>query len=178
VEELEETLKNHRFHVDKLELLTRLLDNNRIPPDSIDEIKDFVELYLECFQDDDFYVDLDFYEVLELDKIGVRNSRVEDVEEKVAPRKKTSAWRWWLGCVDGCARPGPRADVSSWFGHDACAAKTPKKSKSKVGGGVNSLISGITGRGRSKKSSATTAAPAPAPVPSAPTPVKATSLST
>ena len=53
--------------------MTRLLDNNNMDVETIDSIKEDVELYIECNGDEDFYVDLDCYEVLDLENIeGVR----------------------------------------------------------------------------------------------------------
>lgn len=70
MEDLEERARNHRFHMEKLELLIRLLDNNAISPAQIEEIKEEVDLYLDNYQDEDFYVDLDMYEVLDLENAG------------------------------------------------------------------------------------------------------------
>ena len=78
MEDLEERARNHRFHMEKLELLIRLLDNNAISPAQIEEIKEEVDLYLDNYQDEDFYVDLDMYEVLDLENAGaVSGSRAD-----------------------------------------------------------------------------------------------------
>lgn len=44
--ELAEALGNHRFHVEKMELLERLLENEVVEPSDIDNIKDDIQYYL------------------------------------------------------------------------------------------------------------------------------------
>lgn len=44
---LEAVIRSHRFHIDKLEAVTRLLDNESLQPDDVDALKDDVEYYVE-----------------------------------------------------------------------------------------------------------------------------------
>jgi hypothetical protein len=44
---VEGVISNHRFHIDKLEAITRLLDNDAVDPDDVDALKDDVEYYVE-----------------------------------------------------------------------------------------------------------------------------------
>jgi CCR4-NOT transcription complex subunit 3 len=44
---LEDSITRHKLHLIKLELILRLLDNGGLSPDEVNEVKDFVEDYIE-----------------------------------------------------------------------------------------------------------------------------------
>ena len=44
---LQEVIKGHTFHIEKLEAVTRLLDNESLSPDDVDALKDDIEYYVE-----------------------------------------------------------------------------------------------------------------------------------
>jgi CCR4-NOT transcription complex subunit 3 len=44
---LEDSITRHKLHLIKLELILRLLDNGGLSPDQVNEVKDFVEDYIE-----------------------------------------------------------------------------------------------------------------------------------
>jgi CCR4-NOT transcription complex subunit 3 len=66
-EELEEQLEQHQFHTSSLEKIIRLLDNDKLTAEEVDDIKEDVEYYVNENDDDDFMFDDETYEVLELD---------------------------------------------------------------------------------------------------------------
>lgn len=73
ISQLEVLDKRHKWHITKLEQVTRLLDNDALVPKDIDEIKDDVEYYLEANMEADFmenYGEDDVYEPLRLDSFG------------------------------------------------------------------------------------------------------------
>ena len=73
VEQLTTLLEKHRDHVQKLETLLRMLDNETVDINQIKDIKDDVEHYIENCQDPDFienemiYDDIDGLEEMLLD---------------------------------------------------------------------------------------------------------------
>ncbi|XP_053200255.1 CCR4-NOT transcription complex subunit 3-like isoform X2 [Panonychus citri] len=67
VEELKNWLEKHRYHINQLETLMRMLDNDTVDVDQIKKIKDDVEYYIESCQDPDFEENEYIYEDLELD---------------------------------------------------------------------------------------------------------------
>ncbi|CAM8917030.1 unnamed protein product [Rhodiola kirilowii] len=68
---LETSISRHKAHIMKLELILRLLDNDELSPEHVNDAKDFLEDYVERNQEDfDEFSDVDgLYEELGLDKV-------------------------------------------------------------------------------------------------------------
>uniref|UniRef100_A0A3Q3ECJ9 CCR4-NOT transcription complex subunit 3 n=1 Tax=Hippocampus comes TaxID=109280 RepID=A0A3Q3ECJ9_HIPCM len=72
IDELKRLIERHRFHIRMLETILRMLDNDSVPVDAIQKIKDDVEYYIDSSQDPDFeeneflYDDLDLEDIREL----------------------------------------------------------------------------------------------------------------
>ncbi|XP_021725144.1 general negative regulator of transcription subunit 3-like isoform X2 [Chenopodium quinoa] len=68
---LETSISRHKAHVMKLELILRLLDNDELSAEHVNDVKDFLEDYLERNQEDfDEFSDVDeLYNTLPLDKV-------------------------------------------------------------------------------------------------------------
>ncbi|KAL6997450.1 hypothetical protein U1Q18_007577, partial [Sarracenia purpurea var. burkii] len=75
---LETSIVRHKAHIMKLELILRLLDNDELSPEQVNDVKDFLDDYVERNQEDfDEFSDVDeLYNSLPLDK-------VESLEELV-----------------------------------------------------------------------------------------------
>eukprot|EP00163_Fabomonas_tropica_P010985 TRINITY_DN213_c0_g4_i1.p1 TRINITY_DN213_c0_g4~~TRINITY_DN213_c0_g4_i1.p1 ORF type:complete len:288 (+),score=67.03 TRINITY_DN213_c0_g4_i1:394-1257(+) len=65
---LEETASNHQFHIDKMEILMRRLDNDEVTAEQITDLKDDIEYYVDSNQDEDCFFDDSLYEELIPDK--------------------------------------------------------------------------------------------------------------
>ncbi|KHG15683.1 CCR4-NOT transcription complex subunit 3 [Gossypium arboreum] len=76
---LETSITRHKTHIMKLELILRLLDNDELSPEQVNDVKDFLDDYVERNQEDfDEFDDVDeLYSSLPLDK-------VESLEDLVA----------------------------------------------------------------------------------------------
>ncbi|PKU61971.1 CCR4-NOT transcription complex subunit 3 [Dendrobium catenatum] len=76
---LETSIARHKAHIMKLELILRLLDNDELSPEQVNDVRDFIEDYVERNQEDpDEFSDVDeLYSSLPLDK-------VESLEELVS----------------------------------------------------------------------------------------------
>lgn len=76
---LETSITRHKAHIMKLELILRLLDNDELSPEQVNDVKDFLEDYVDRNQEDfDEFSDVDeLYSTLPLDK-------VESLEDLVA----------------------------------------------------------------------------------------------
>ncbi|XP_058105837.1 uncharacterized protein LOC131249218 isoform X3 [Magnolia sinica] len=76
---LEASIVRHKAHIVKLELILRLLDNDELSPEQVNDVRDFLEDYVERNQEDfdDFSEVDDLYNTLPLDK-------VESIEDLVA----------------------------------------------------------------------------------------------
>ncbi|CAM6049295.1 unnamed protein product [Sphagnum compactum] len=88
---LEDSITRHKLHIQKLELMLRLLDNDELSPEQVNDVKDFVEDYVERNQDnfeefadvDEIYQSLPLVEALEnLDAIPIVPPAIV-VKEKV-----------------------------------------------------------------------------------------------
>ncbi|KAF9595223.1 hypothetical protein IFM89_038047 [Coptis chinensis] len=68
---LETSIARHKAHIMKLELILRLLDNDELSPEQVNDVRDFLEDYVERNQDDfDEFSDVDeLYSSLPLDKV-------------------------------------------------------------------------------------------------------------
>lgn len=76
IEECNQHLLSHKFHMSKLEGIMRLVRNDRIPADTVNEVKEDLEYYVESHEEDDYMMAYDeecFYEVLGLDDLDVVN---------------------------------------------------------------------------------------------------------
>lgn len=73
IQTLETLATRHKWHILKLEQVTRLLDNDCLTKDQVDSFKDDIEYYLEANMEPDFmdiYGDDNIYEALDLDALG------------------------------------------------------------------------------------------------------------
>lgn len=76
LDECNQHMENHKFHLNKLEGIMRLVRNDRIPAETVDELREDLEYYCDSHQDDDYIMAYDedaFYETLGLDELDVVN---------------------------------------------------------------------------------------------------------
>ncbi|XP_046379033.1 CCR4-NOT transcription complex subunit 3-like isoform X1 [Haliotis rufescens] len=70
LDELKSWQDRHKVHIQKLEMVMRMVDNDAITPDQIKKIKDDVEYYVESNQEPDFEENMFVYDDLDLEEIG------------------------------------------------------------------------------------------------------------
>ncbi|XRB03084.1 CCR4-NOT transcription complex subunit [Pycnococcus provasolii] len=174
---LEESISRHQEHIAKLETVLRLIENDSLPPDIVEDIKDLVEDYVERNQDDpqDFENVEDLYE-------GI-NDRMEELDADERERsvaagslKETHASSSKSkGDDDDEAKP----EEKKLSKKDERAAKKEKEKEAaeKAAAAVAAARAALPGAKQAAKTVAS-AAPAPtpartaaAPTPSAPTPL-------
>ena len=89
IDEFIQHVSNHKFHLSKLEGIIRLVNNDVLGVDAVDNLKDDLDYYIESYEDEDYRQAYDedfFYETLGLDELDVVNvDRVTNVEQ---PKKK------------------------------------------------------------------------------------------
>lgn len=94
VQSLEETkhaIERNTKHLDQLEKVLRNLENSRLDPEKIDEIKDDLDYYVENNREDDYVEYDDFYEQLDLDDdLEVHGTLDYDHDQKATPKKKAA----------------------------------------------------------------------------------------
>ncbi len=76
IEENNEFIQSHKFHINKLEGIMRLVMNDVLGYDVVDELKEDLEYYIDSHDDEEYLQSYDeeyFYEALGLDDIGVVN---------------------------------------------------------------------------------------------------------
>ena len=167
IEECNEHLASHKFHVNKLEGIARLVRNDHISADLVDTVKEDLEYYVESHGEDEFMMAYDeegFYEELGLDDLDVVNvdrvtqasvsSKKKDDDassatsgsKKEKNSKKATAASSMIPLTIGRAKASKKGSIL------AAAEATPTK----------------IGRANSTASSAGPAPVAPAPTPKAP----------
>jgi CCR4-NOT transcription complex subunit 3 len=67
IQTLEETVERHKEHIDKIELMQRLLQNSNLETEQVKEIEDGIRYYVENNQDADFMEDDTLYDDLNLE---------------------------------------------------------------------------------------------------------------
>jgi CCR4-NOT transcription complex subunit 3 len=86
IEEWQEHISNHKYHLSKLEGIIRLVNNDRLAVEPVDALKEDLDYYLESYTDDDYRMAYDqefFYESLGLDELDVVNvDHVTQASEK------------------------------------------------------------------------------------------------
>mmetsp|Transcript_3946 Transcript_3946/g.8350 ORF Transcript_3946/g.8350 Transcript_3946/m.8350 type:complete len:692 (-) Transcript_3946:229-2304(-) len=132
IEDCNQHLTSHKFHMSKLEGIMRLVRNDRISAEVVDEVKEDLEYYVESHEEDDYMMAYDeegFYEPLGLDDLDVVN--VDRVTQANTSSKKKDS-------MD---------DATS-------ASSGSKKDKSKKSGSASGMIPLTIGRARSSAAKA------------------------
>jgi len=76
IEEQQQHIANHRFHISKLEGIIRLVNNDCLDVEPVDQLKEDLDYYMDSYQDEDYRQAYDpeyFYEALGLDELDVVN---------------------------------------------------------------------------------------------------------
>ncbi|KAG1454976.1 hypothetical protein G6F56_007187 [Rhizopus delemar] len=68
LEEMNRTNERRKFHIGRLELVLRLLENDQLEADNVNELKDAIQYYVECNQEPDFEEDEGLYDELNLEE--------------------------------------------------------------------------------------------------------------
>ncbi len=129
IEENNEYIMSHKFHINKLEGIMRLVMNDVLDHELVDDLKEDIEYYIDSHADEEYLQSYDeeyFYETLGLDDLGIVNV---DRVTQVATSKSSSS----------------KNDDASTTTSSSNKEKKSKKSKS------NSVIPLTIGRARSKK---------------------------
>ena len=79
IEKLETYIKNHHWHISKLEFILRQLDNQIIDPYDIEGILDAVDDYVSNYRSKDFFNDESIYDELDMDTEDEFNEELEDI---------------------------------------------------------------------------------------------------
>eukprot|EP01083_Nonionella_stella_P031731 86866_1 len=76
IEEYNEIINSHKFHINKLEGVMRLVMNDRLKNELVDEMKEDIDYYVDSHEEEEFmqcYDEEYFYEPLGLDDLDVVN---------------------------------------------------------------------------------------------------------
>ena len=89
IETLQTHILNHKSHISKMEGIIRLVNNDRLDVEPVDQFKDDLDYYLESYDDEDYMQAYDedyFYEPLGLDELDVVN--VDHVTQATTAKKE------------------------------------------------------------------------------------------
>lgn len=76
IEEYNDIIISHKFHINKLEGIMRLVMNDRLEPDIVNELREDLEYYIEAHEDEEYMQSYDeeiFYDALGLDEMDIVN---------------------------------------------------------------------------------------------------------
>lgn len=91
IDEFNQYILNHKFHINKLEGIIRLVNNDRLDVDSVNPIKEDLDYYLDSYGEEDYRQAYDedfFYEALGLEDLDVVNVDRVTINEPL--KKKNS----------------------------------------------------------------------------------------
>jgi CCR4-NOT transcription complex subunit 3 len=174
LDECQQHLSNHKFHLNKLEGIMRLVRNDRISAETVDEVKEDLDYYCESHQDDDYIMAYDedtFYDMLGLDELDVVNvDRVTQVSG-TSKKKDDDATSASSGSNKDKVKKSSTAAsgiIPLTIGRARVSKADKSKDKDDIDKSNHSTPSKI---GRSASSVSTGPAPVPTPTPKAPVPV-------
>nr|XP_009398515.1 PREDICTED: CCR4-NOT transcription complex subunit 3 isoform X1 [Musa acuminata subsp. malaccensis]XP_009398516.1 PREDICTED: CCR4-NOT transcription complex subunit 3 isoform X1 [Musa acuminata subsp. malaccensis]XP_018680720.1 PREDICTED: CCR4-NOT transcription complex subunit 3 isoform X1 [Musa acuminata subsp. malaccensis] len=136
---LEASIARHKAHIMKLELILRLLDNDELSPDQANDVKDFLEDYVERNQEDfDEFGDVDeLYSSLPLDKVEALEDLVSLGPSSLAKTALSSN-----ELQNTCQDIGD--DVASQESNSDVAPKTPPSKSGAMGSLASAAPPGIS----------------------------------
>jgi CCR4-NOT transcription complex subunit 3 len=98
IEAFQAQIANHKFHVNKLEGIIRLVNNDRLDCDPVDALKEDLDYYIDSCEDEDYKSAYDedfFYESLGLEELDVINidrvTQASSVTSKKSDDSSTSS---------------------------------------------------------------------------------------
>ncbi|KAJ4823204.1 hypothetical protein Tsubulata_007557 [Turnera subulata] len=151
---LETSITRHKLHIKKLELILRLLDNDELSPEQVNDTKDFLDDYVERNQEDfDEFSDVDeLYNSLPLEHMELEDLVTIPAIGKGAPVH---------GLKNSMAAPAPQVpatvtathqhgtsaqeqpdDTASQDSNSDVVARTPPAKSSMIGSAAASALSG------------------------------------
>ena len=158
---LEESMTGHRQHVAKLEQIIRLMDNDLLETEAIDDLKEEIEYFVESNQEPDYQSqyddDMEVYDALDLDEAPIQ--MVDLLNQGGAPKKSPREGE----DADGSGAGGDDdddADKSTSSSKTATSTSgSGKDKKGGIGGSGSGATEVLKGIGRPGK-----AQPSPSPV--------------
>ncbi|KAL7553291.1 hypothetical protein ACHAWF_016558 [Thalassiosira exigua] len=176
IEECNQHLTSHKFHLSKLEGIMRLVRNDRISAEVVDEVKEDLDYYIESHEDDDYMMAYDeecFYEALGLEDLDVVN--VDRVTQASTSSKKKDDDATSASSGSKKQKHAKQQGATGMIPLTIGRARKAKSSGERESGSSNEATPTKVGRSASSVSAAP--APAmtviPAPTPKAPQPAAA-----
>lgn len=176
LDECQQHLSNHKFHVNKLEGIMRLVRNGMLDAETVDEVKEDLEYYCESHEDDDYIMAYDeesFYDLLGLDDMDVVN--VDRVTQVSTSSKKKDDDATSASSGSNKTKVKKSTATSGIIPLTIGRARVSKADRKKSGGDADddddkkeSSTPSKIGRSVSNASSAGSTGPTPTPTPKAP----------
>lgn len=88
IHERQEYITNHKWHILKLEHITRALDNRMLGPDEVDDMKDDIDYYLEFGEEPDYPHDDELYDNLGISSKEYQTETTAVLDNPPAKEKK------------------------------------------------------------------------------------------
>ncbi|GAB0495767.1 hypothetical protein MMPV_007072 [Pyropia vietnamensis] len=161
IADLRTHIERHHFHVKSLERILRAVDNDALPPEKVNELRDGVDYYTDANQEPDFYEDEEMYDQLNLDMLGAATApslppfKTKKEEEATAAEAAAAAAAGGAANTDASASGGDGKSGTSNGSGDAltrASSASPRAGKVGTSGAVSSPRNTKGGGGRSSSS--------------------------
>ncbi|XP_045623082.1 CCR4-NOT transcription complex subunit 3 isoform X6 [Procambarus clarkii] len=129
IEDLKEYIDRHQYHIKKLEILMRMLDNQSIDCDQIKMIKEDVEYYIESSQDPDFNENLGLYDDIDMDDLDYPTPEITVGKHVLGGSHDSTDGSTPSSACGSSPAPSPATNHSN--DHDAPTTPHDKKRSSK-----------------------------------------------
>nr|XP_053651614.1 CCR4-NOT transcription complex subunit 3-like isoform X3 [Cherax quadricarinatus] len=129
IEDLKEYIDRHQYHIKKLEILMRMLDNQSIDCDQIKMIKEDVEYYIESSQDPDFSENLGLYDDIDMDDLDYPTPEITVGKHVLGGSHDSTDGSTPSSACGSSPAPSPATNHSN--DHDAPTTPHDKKRSSK-----------------------------------------------
>jgi CCR4-NOT transcription complex subunit 3 len=116
IDDMNQSIINHKYHVNKLEGIARLVNNDVLDTDAVDPLKEDLDYYMDSFEDEDYKSAYDedfFYDALGLDELDVVNvDRVTNIGV-IPPKQKGESDTLSASTKDSGEKKNKKAGLSS-----------------------------------------------------------------
>jgi CCR4-NOT transcription complex subunit 3 len=106
VAEIERQVERHKWHIQKLELIMRLLENGNLEVEPVSALREDIKYYVDSNQDPDFAEDESIYDELNLDEEGAEEAFGIGFDDKLSSQDAAST-------QDDLSEVRPKGDLTS-----------------------------------------------------------------
>jgi CCR4-NOT transcription complex subunit 3 len=169
LEHLDKVSRSHRWHVDRMEALIRMIDNDATDPDAVDALKDDLDYYVDSAREDEaFEPDFEVFAAFDLTKAGPADGSDSDDDSDSSdgegsgngPASASASSGGGTSAKSGAVTPlPPVVSASSASGGASVSAAATHATAAKASSSASTAASASTSAGAGTPAAAAKAAP-------------------